>query len=316
MAANPTTSVVIPCKGHAEELSRCLESLRGQAPGLEHETIVVDSAVDQRVEEVVHRFDEARLERGDPGLLAGAARNLGTERASGDYVAFIDADCQAEPGWLASAVRALRGGATMVGGPVLDTRPWHPVAATDNLLQFADFPRHREEGPARYFPGCNMAIRRADFVSVGGFPDVPTVAGEDTVLCDRVLERWPEGLTFIQEMRVRHDGRSGFLAFLRHQTGFGRARGSLGLHLSESQVRWGRLPWVMPAVVAKRLGYIARRQAAWESFRALRLIPLAPLVMLGLVAWAEGFRRGCGERLVAQEQGVLPTSAGHKKVRP
>ena len=290
---SPRASVVIPCKGHARELARCLESLRGQTDDFDFETLVVDSAIDSEVEAVVDRFRGVGLERGNPGLLAGSARNLGAERASGPYVAFIDADCQAEPDWLASAVAALDRGATLVGGPVLDTRPWHPVAAADNLLQFADFPPGREAGPSRYFPGCNMAIRRADLLSVGGFPDVALSAGEDTALCEAVLREWPEGLYFVPDMRVRHDGRSAISDFLRHQASFGRARGALGLHLSRAQVRWGRSPLVMPAVVTKRLSYIVKRQIAWEPARSVRLLPLAPLIVAGLVAWAGGFREGC-----------------------
>lgn len=289
-------SVIIPCKGHARELGLCLESLAAQRVDFSFEILVVDSAIDADVKSVVDRFRGAELVRGAPGLRAGPARNLGAERAGGAYLAFIDADCQAEPEWLASAVSALDGGAIMVGGPIVDARPWHPIAATDNLLQFADFPSGRTEGPARYFPGCNMALRRADFSRIGGFPAVDLSAGEDTALCEVVLREWPDGLFFVPGMCVRHDGRSGFGTFLRHQASFGRARGVLGLHLSNAQVRWGRLPWAMPAVVAKRLSYIVKRQVAWEPARSIRLLPLSPLILAGLVAWADGFREGCRTR--------------------
>ena len=270
-------------------------SLRGQRPDFRFETLVVDSAADPGVMAVGAEFPEVRLVRGDRDLLAGPARNLGVSQARGEYVAFIDADCVAESAWLANAMRALEAGAEMVGGPVLDALPWHPVAVTDNLLQFADFPSGRPEGSARYFPGCNMALRKTTFLSAGGFSEEEIVAGEDTRLCDEVRERWPRGLHFARGMRVRHDGRQRFTEFLRHQRSFGYVRGALGIHVSTFQQRWGRRRVSMPIVVGKRFVYIIRRSVTWDPLRSPRLVLLAPLIVAGLVAWWVGFRRGCRE---------------------
>jgi hypothetical protein len=181
----------------------------------------------------------------------------------------------------------------MVGGPVLHALPWHPIAVTDNMLQFADFQSRRPDGPARYFPACNMALPRASFLAVGGFPTVDLPAGEDTSLCELVARRWPDRLHFRRRMRVRHIGRTGLGRFLRHQASFGYARAVLGLHLKPEHRLWGARTLALPAVVLKRAVYVAGRNLRWDPLGAPRTAMLLPLMIVGLCAWAAGFRGGC-----------------------
>ncbi|MCP4209085.1 MAG: glycosyltransferase family 2 protein, partial [Shimia sp.] len=108
-----------------------------------YEIIVADSTPNSTVADVVAAFPGSRLVRSSTALLPGAARNLGAQHARGAYLAFIDADCVPEPDWLATALAALQAGVKIVGGSILDAYPFHPIAVSDNMLQFADFPRQR-----------------------------------------------------------------------------------------------------------------------------------------------------------------------------
>lgn len=288
----PLVSVIVPCRGHAQVLGRCLASLAHQDLPQACEIVVVDSASDEAVARVARATPQARLVRSDVALLPGEARNLGVAHAAGEYVAFIDADCIAEAGWLRGGIEGLQGGARVVGGPVLDALPLHPIAVSDNLLHLADFSARRPKERARYFPGCNVALRRRDFDAVGGFRHAGDPAGEDTRFCNDALALWPDGLWFIPTMRVRHRGRTRFREYLGHQHGFGRARGVLGLHLSAEQKRYGRHAAMILPVAMKRLSYIARRNAAWSAGSLIRTALLLPLLLPGLLAWAVGFRRG------------------------
>jgi hypothetical protein len=94
-------------------------------------------------------------------------------------------------------------------------------------------------------------------------------------------------------MRVSHDGRTGLGEFFKHQSAFGYARGSLGLHLTERQRRWGARAATLPAVVLKRLSYLAGRTLRFDPAGVPRMVILLPLIVPGLTAWALGFRRGC-----------------------
>jgi GT2 family glycosyltransferase len=288
---DPLVSVIVPCRGHAHELHRCLASVVRQECVAAFEVIVVDAAADDDVAGVVAAFPEVRLIRSSEGLLPGPARNLGVAHARGSILLFVDADCTCEPGWVTGAAAALQGGWRLVGGAVLDGQPWHPIGVTDNLLQFSDLSAQRPRGPIRLMASCNLGIRRSDFDALGGFR--PVAVGEDVLFCATAARQWPDSLLFEPRMRVRHFGRTSLGAFWRHQELFGRARGALGLELSPSQRRAGRFAIVAPAVWVKRLLFLLRRAAASGPATLASTLLLLPLLSLGLAAWCAGFRRGC-----------------------
>jgi glycosyltransferase involved in cell wall biosynthesis len=288
---DPDISIVIPCFRHAAELRRCLAGVARQQAGADFEVVVVDSAPDPEVARAAAEA-RARLVRAVSRLGPGQARNAGAQAARGRLLVFLDADCVPEPGWLAAAHAALAGPVVLAGGPVLDLRPFHPVCVSDNLLQFAEFPRGRPDGGATHFPGCNLAIRRADFEALGGFPPVHLPAGEDGAFSALVRERHPDTLRFVRAMAVRHEGRSGFGEFLRHQECFGHCRAALDLDLAPRHRRLAAWPLMTGPVAAKRLAFILGRGVAWDSGQLLRSVLLMPVLAAGLVAWAAGFRRG------------------------
>ena len=291
-------SVVVPCRGHARELRRCLASIVVQQFTGTFEVIVVDAAADDDVAEVVAAFPDVRLVRSRGGLLPGPARNLGVMHSRGSVLLFVDADCKCENGWVSGAYSALQGGCRLIGGAVLDGHPWHPIGVADNLLQFSDLSAQRPRGRIRLIPSCNLGIRRRDFDALGGFRAV--AAGEDVLFCAAAARHWPNSLLFEPRMRVRHFGRTSFGAFWRHQERFGHARGALGLELSLSQRRIGRFAIAAPAVWLKRLLYLMRRTASSGPAAFGSLLLLLPIVSLGLVAWCAGFRRGCAQVLTDQ----------------
>lgn len=118
--AAPLVSVIIPHLNQPESLARCLASLAAQDwPAARREIIVVDNGSHALPDLASLGFPEARLLSEDlPG--PGHARNRGIAHASGEMLMLIDADCRADPHWIAAAVAALRmpGGSGVVGGDV------------------------------------------------------------------------------------------------------------------------------------------------------------------------------------------------------
>jgi len=286
----PDISVVIPCRGHAHLLGRCLEALARQEISAPYEVVVVDSAMDPEVAAAVGDFPAVRLIRSESALGPGRARNLGSAHAGGWLLAFTDADCEPAPGWLRAARGAVESGGRLVGGPVLDAQPRRPVAVADNLLQFAEFRSGRPGGHATHFPACNLALRRTDFETLGRFPEERL--GEDIMLCQRMLERRPEGLVFVPKMAVRHLGRTGFPEMLRHHHSLGLWRGRLRLRIGRLQERLGVFRIMIPPFALWRFLYICRRTSSWDPRGLPRLALLSPMLVAGLIAWAIGFRKG------------------------
>ena len=297
-AHDPVASVVIPCRRHASVLARCLDSVCAQRTAAEFEIIVVDAEADDAIAAVVRGFPQARIVRSRNGLLPGAARNLGASQARGTWLAFIDADCVAEDDWLDVGLAALAAGARMVGGSVSDGQKWHPIAVTDNMLQFSHLSPARLAGPSELLPSCNLGIARDDFDRLGGFPLVSQAAGEDILFCHRAARRWPHKLVFEPRMRVRHFGRATLGELWRHQESFGHARGAYGLELKPVHRQLGRRTIAAPAIAVKRMSYLFFNALRWQPGSVFRIILLSPILLFGLTAWCRGFRRGCREPIL------------------
>ncbi len=102
-------SVVVPCHNAATSIAQTLQSIAAQtlAP---HEIIVVDDAsTDDSRAQIAQCGVPVTLIEADVRN-AGAARNLGIERASGDWVALCDADDLWFPHHLQQAAQILSGG--------------------------------------------------------------------------------------------------------------------------------------------------------------------------------------------------------------
>ena len=109
------------------------------------------------------------------------ARNAGWRAAGGEWVAFVDDDCEPAPGWL-GALRAQAGENVVVQGRV---EP-HP-AERDRI---GPFTRTLEVGGAGpFFQTANILYPRALLERLGGFDEAYAYpAGEDTDLGWRALE--------------------------------------------------------------------------------------------------------------------------------
>ncbi len=86
-------SVIIPTYNDAKTISRAISSALGQTVSVD-EIIIVDDDSEDDTKAVVQAFDDDRIEyvRHDQNQGGSAARNTGLEYASGDYIAYLDAD--------------------------------------------------------------------------------------------------------------------------------------------------------------------------------------------------------------------------------
>jgi hypothetical protein len=82
------------------------------------------------------------------------------------------------------------------------------------------------DAEAEHLPGCNLAIRKAALVRIGGFRPAFTTAGDDVDICWR-LRAGGGRLDFVPGAMVWHRRRFSVRAYLRQQRGYGKAEALL-----------------------------------------------------------------------------------------
>jgi GT2 family glycosyltransferase len=190
----PKVSVVIPVLNDATGLARCLASIRANDyPVGRLEIIVADNGSTDGSPDVAARAGATVV--AVPGLSVAAVRNRIAAIATGEVLAFVDADHELSAGWLRSAIDALAQPRVAAVGA-----PYHPPAQATWVQRMYDSFRSRTAEPAdtRWLGSGNLAIWSWAFAAAGGF-DTRLTACEDVDLCQRVRQ---QGLRLVADERL------------------------------------------------------------------------------------------------------------------
>src|SRR5207244_2296104 len=99
----PRVSVVVCAYNAADTIGDCLDSLSALTYP-DAEIIVVNDGSRDATGEIARRYPAVRLiEVANGGL--SAARNIGLQHATGEIVAYTDADVRVDPDWLTYLVQ-------------------------------------------------------------------------------------------------------------------------------------------------------------------------------------------------------------------
>ena len=230
-------SVVIPTKNRTESLGNALDSVARQTlPSDTFEVVVVDNGSSKEALTAIERYRNKfahwqLLSEPTPG--PAAARNCGVRASSGDVILFLDDDVIADPGLLAEHLAAHTSGETSsrLGQVVLGTvkNAWsgresafHWLLTRRELFHSFRFPDPNNI-PFSHFYTCNVSLRRAAFVEVGGFDESFTAAAfEDAELGYR-LGRAGCRIIFNPRAAIVHAPLLSFEAFADKRFRAGRA---------------------------------------------------------------------------------------------
>jgi GT2 family glycosyltransferase len=176
----PLFSVVIATYNRPAVLARTLDQLTPERQGMAadaFEIIVTDDSRDDATEVMIReRYPHVRYVRGAHRGPA-ANRNGGAAIAKGEWLAFIDDDCQPQDGWLAALAHADAASAP----DVIEGR----ILATEKID--SPFRHYGENLTGDLFWSGNLAVRRAVFNRLGRFDeDFTQAAGDDLELGARI----------------------------------------------------------------------------------------------------------------------------------
>lgn len=198
-------SVVIPMYNEARHIGRTLLAAQEAArqAQLDCELIVVDNGSDDHGPRIANELGARVLIV--PGVHIGALRNRGAAVASGEWLAFIDADMEMPADWLKSLVE-MEGRQGDVLGLDLDTpaqAPWFAQAWQRRSQRPGSRPLHR----VQWLPSANLLMRRAWFERVDGF-DETLRTGEDKDFSLRLRQAGAQ-LLLVNESLALHWGYEG-----------------------------------------------------------------------------------------------------------
>jgi glycosyltransferase involved in cell wall biosynthesis len=196
----PDITVIVPTRDGATSLPPLLDSLERQTLDRDrYEVVVVDNASRDDTAQVARSRGAVVVQ--EPLPSRAGARNAGVLAARADLIAYTDADCIADPGWLASLLESL-GEHEMVAGPVRMTTGASPNAVErfESLWRFAQ-EQWVEEGWAAT---ANLGVRRAVHEAIGGFDVAYRHIGEDADYCLRARAAGHR-LAFCSTAVIEHD---------------------------------------------------------------------------------------------------------------
>jgi glycosyltransferase involved in cell wall biosynthesis len=203
VSATARIAIVVPSRHAESTIGACLDGLLAQtlSPRL-FEIHVVDTGEDGTAAVVADRAngsDVRLLYHSTDGRGPGRQRNLGVDQTDAGFLAFTDADCVPDPGWLEAGVAQLQRGAAIVQGPTLTPDGSAPPAFSHAISI---------TGPSPLYESCNIMFEAAAFRDAGGFSvDLFDLTGshmgEDTELAWRV-RRAGGTAVFEPQALVRH----------------------------------------------------------------------------------------------------------------
>lgn len=281
-------SIVLVNYNGADCLPRTLQALAQNTTAGRVEGIVVDSgSSDGSWTGVEVSWEKARALRFEENIGFCAGCNRGAEAAAGRYVAFVNFDAAAEPGWDEPLRLLLEDPGVSVATGVLLTPEGTVEAAglaiAPNMATYArDAGLSPSELPADPFEveaasGALMMVRRDEFLALGGFYEPIFMYGEEADYCLRV----PGRIVLHPASAVRHDQ--------------GHAAGP---HRSATRLYWPSRNRLVVAARHLPLGALAKSVAASAAFDLVTLAQTRSRAAAGAIAsgWRDGLRTMTRER--------------------
>jgi glycosyltransferase involved in cell wall biosynthesis len=281
-ASGVAVSVIVPARNARDDLRALVRALERQTlPRTAFEVLIADDGSDDR------EAPELESENGWIRVLPGpprnsyAARNRAVRASGARVLAFCDADCRPEPGWLEQGLSALEG-ADLAAGRIRFALPQRRTVWT--LLDMDAFKDHERQVAQGTAETANLFVHRSLYDSCGGFDDSLPEHG-DFEFVQRCVANGAR-LVYAPDAVVWHPTRNRARPFLRAVWIYNR-------WYAAREARAGRLPeglrlrsWV-PVVQRvrgrRRMGRSLGPDRSWLAANDVRARPSERLTALPLM---------------------------------
>jgi cellulose synthase/poly-beta-1,6-N-acetylglucosamine synthase-like glycosyltransferase len=205
----PSISVIVPVHDDPEGVRRCLAGLRDQDyPLARVQVLVCDNASTRTVGDVSGatggELSVSVLTEPVPGSYR--ARNTCLSRATGEVLAFTDADCTPDREWLSRGVSALQAGSDLAAGRVQVYAERGRANPMEVHEMVAAFPQQKYVERMNFGVTANLFVRRAVVDAIGPFAEDLT-SGGDREFCQRAVSAGHR-LVYVPDAVVRHPARA------------------------------------------------------------------------------------------------------------
>lgn len=224
MVALKKVSIVVPVLNEEKTLEACLKSIKGNSYK-NKELIVIDNGSTDGSQKIARKYADKFFIEKKKGIVF--AKNLGIKKASGEFIAFTDADCIVSKDWLKELISCFKDNSiASAGGPNLtpkdDSDFSHHVGKTIELLSFlgAEYgSREKKNAEVKHNPGCNVIYRKGVLKELRGF-NRGMISNEDPELDYRIREKGFK-LMFNPKAIVWHYRKGSYKKFFRQAFSFG-----------------------------------------------------------------------------------------------
>lgn len=287
-------SIVIPSYNAAGTLKHVFSAIGNLAsPGLLADIVIADSSDDNATRQVIDSCGLSSLKkiyfnsRRTPAM----ARNSGARIATGDVLAFLDADAYPEPHWLEEIAAAISRG-YRVGGGSIDLPPdqrKNSLAIAQYYLQYSEYMPEAKSQQKMFAPSCNLFCERKLFYETGGFPEIR--ASEDVLFGLMVSKK--ASFWFVPEIKVFHIFNAKFKRLCLNQLLLGTYN-ILYRKQHYGGIYANRLIMLLlaPVFTVIKLFRISGRVCQRGSGRVLEFFMSAHFFILGLLFCGLGFAKG------------------------
>ncbi|MFT7898535.1 glycosyltransferase [Tenacibaculum ascidiaceicola] len=222
-------SIIVPVYNRPQEIDELLESLTKQDFQDDFEVLIIEDGSENSSEEVIKKYTSKLnlnyFYKDNSG--AGASRNYGMERASGNYFIILDSDVIVPPQYLSEVKKGLEYNYTdAFGGPDAAHPSFTALQKAINYSMTSVLTtggiRGKKKAVGKFQPrSFNLGLSKAAFEKTSGFSKMK--AGEDIDLTFRLWENGFE-TQLINKAFVYHKRRSTIKQFFKQTFAFGTAR--------------------------------------------------------------------------------------------